>query len=97
MPLFRVKSVENANFSRWICKNLHRPKKIYMGAARGARDKYEVWVLRTCTKDNIFRKKKLEISGLPTPPYTYICLLRFKKFFSEHLSLGQTKSTGWFF
>ena len=34
MPIFRVKSV----------KNLHRPKKIYTSAARGARDKYEVWV-----------------------------------------------------
>ena len=41
-PLFRIKSVENANFSRQICKNLHRPKKIYTAAARGARDKYEV-------------------------------------------------------
>ena len=24
---------------------LHRPKKIYTGAARGARDKYEVWMM----------------------------------------------------
>ena len=32
LPIFRVKSV----------KNLHRPKKIYMSAARGARDKYQV-------------------------------------------------------
>ena len=31
MPLFRVKSVENANFSRYICKNLHRPKNFYTG------------------------------------------------------------------
>ena len=28
MALFHVKSVENANFSRSICRNLHRPKKI---------------------------------------------------------------------
>ena len=27
---------------RYIRNNLHRPKKIYTGAARGARDKYEV-------------------------------------------------------
>merc|ERR1712004_951781 len=32
LPIFCVKSV----------KNLHQPKKIYTGAARGARDKYEV-------------------------------------------------------
>ena len=36
MPIFRVKSVKNANF---FCVN---SVKIYMGAARGARDKYEV-------------------------------------------------------
>ena len=44
-------------------------------------------VLLACTKDNIFRKKKLEISGLPTPPYTYICLLRFKKFLQSTWAL----------
>ena len=37
MPIFRVKSVKNANF---FCVN---SVKIYTGAARGARDKYEVW------------------------------------------------------
>ena len=31
-PIFCVKSVKkNATFSRKICKNLHRPKKIYTG------------------------------------------------------------------
>ena len=27
-----------------IWKNLHRAEKIYTGSARGARDKYEVWL-----------------------------------------------------
>ena len=29
---------------RSFWKNLHRTEKIYTGTARGARDKYEVWV-----------------------------------------------------
>ena len=35
------------NLLRYIWKNLHLPKKIYTGTARGARDKYQV-----CTHPN---------------------------------------------
>ena len=40
---FTPKTPIFANFLRYIWKKLHRPKRIYTGAARGARDKYEVW------------------------------------------------------
>ena len=32
------------NLLRYIWTNLHLPKKIYTGTARGARDKYQVWL-----------------------------------------------------
>ena len=32
------------SFSRSVWKKLHRAEKIYTGSARGARDKYEVWI-----------------------------------------------------
>ena len=40
------------NLLRYIWKNLHLPKKIYTGTARGARDKYQVWIkaLGWCVK-----------------------------------------------
>ena len=36
------------NLLRYIWKNLHLPKKIYTGTARGARDKYQVCPQRAC-------------------------------------------------
>ena len=41
MPIFRVKTVKNANFLRYIWKNLHRPKKVYTGA------KWQIWGMFT--------------------------------------------------
>ena len=32
------------NFLRSVLKILHRAEKIYTGGARGARDKYQVWL-----------------------------------------------------
>ena len=42
------------NLLRYIWKNLHLPKKIYTGTARGARDKYQVWALQIYNKNYFF-------------------------------------------
>ena len=38
-----------------MIKNLHRPKKIYTAAARGARDKYEVWQVSPGTRQLVLK------------------------------------------
>ena len=42
LPIFRVKSVKKRQFFALHLKKFTPAKKIYTGAARGARDKYEV-------------------------------------------------------
>ena len=51
MPLFCVKYVENANFLCWICKNLHRPKKIYTDISVGSVTNIR-YVFRVFDEDN---------------------------------------------